>query len=240
MKNPRNVYVLSNGTPEEVQVFSGRVLKVTDRTSYASVSFYVDENAKDENGAPKTDLISVMCFGNNGGVGVDHRKIALNAEQIRQSLTGDEILYATIIAVKQKTPDGKINYKARSTSFCVSEKGKYLIHKNPVRAYFKPEQADKFRMMSGYVTRVFENEKYNVVSFRANTEDKDAGFVAARCFPPFDKTKARMNNYENATAIQTAIADGQSVHCVVACLETPYDGKTFFNAMTVSYCVRVR
>lgn len=235
MKNPRQVYVKNNGVAEEVQVFSGRVYKVTDRGSYASVSF-----AKKEEGVSEIQLISVMCFGNNGGVGVDHRKIALNAEQIRQSLSGDEILFATIIAVKQTSPDGKVNYKARSTSFCVSEKGKYFSHTNPVRAYFKPEQVDNFRIMSGYVTRVFENEKYNVLSFRADTENADAGFASVRCFPPFDKSKARLDCFENATAINKALAEGSSIHCVVACLETPYEDKVFYNAMTVSYCQRTR
>lgn len=234
MKNPRNIYLLNKGVAEETQVFSGRVFKVTDRGSYASVSFAKDESASE------VQLISVMCFGSNGGVGVDHHKIAMNAEQIRQSLSGDEILYATIVAVKQTSPDGKVNYKARSTSFCVSEKGKYFAHKNPVRAYFKDDQAENIRLMSGYVTRVFENDKYNVVSFRADTEDKDAGFVSARCFPPFDKSKARLDCYENATAINKAIADGESIHCVVTCIETPYEDKVFYNAMTVSYCKRVR
>lgn len=234
MKNPRNLYLLNKGVAEESYVFSGRVLKITDRGSYASVSFIKDESA------PEAQLISVMCFGSNGGIGVDHQKIALNAEQIRQSLSGDEILYATVVAVKQTSPDGKINYKARSTSFCVSAKGKYFAHKNPVRAYFKPEQGESIRLMSGYVTRVFENEKYNVVSFRADTENKDAGFVSARCFPPFDKSKARLDCYENATAIGKAITDGSSIHCVVTCIETPFEDKVFYNAMTVSYCERIR
>ena len=233
MKNPRPDYVKSNGEAGEVYVFSGRVYKVTDRNSFASVSF-----AKDETKSSDIELISVMCFGNNGGIGVDHRQIALNAEKIRQSLSGDDVLFATIVAIKQTSPDGKTNYKARSTSFCISEKGKYSIHQNPVRAYFKPDQADNFRLMSGYISRVFENEKYNVCSFRANTEDKDAGFVSARCFRPFDKAKARMDCFENAEKIHQIIENGNSVHCVVTCIEAPYGDKIYYNALTVSYAIR--
>lgn len=234
MVNPRKVYV-SEEKNEEVYVFSGRVFKVTDRGSYASVSF-----AKEEKEGNDVELISVMCFTNNAGIGPDHKKIAMNAEQIRQTLSGDEVLFATIVAIKQLSPDGKVNFKARSTSFCITEKNKYFAHKNPVRAYFKPEQSSNFCLMSGYVSRVFENEKYNSCSFRADTENKDAGFVSARCFHPFDKEKARMDCLENATAINELLSNGDSVHCVVTCLKTVYQDKAYYNALTVSYAVRVR
>jgi hypothetical protein len=175
-----------------------------------------------------------MCFGNNGGVGVDHRSIALQAETIRQSLTDDNILYATIVAVKQTSPDGKVCYKARSTSFCVSKKGKYFTCQNPVRAYFKPEQAENLCIVSGFVTGVFKNEKYNVLSFRADTNDKDAGFVNVRCFAPYDKSKARLNCAENAAAI----SDRNSIHCVAVCLKNQYEGRTYYNAITVTFAER--
>ena len=229
MQNPRKIYAKKD---EQLFIFHGRVFKVTDRTTYASVTFAEDESSDE------VKYTSVMCFGNNGGIGVDHRSIAVQAESIRQSLTGNDIMYATIVAVKQTSPDGKVNYKARSTSFCVSEKGKYFTSKNPERVYFKPEQFENVRIMSGFVTGIFPNAKFNALSFRADTNDKDAGFVSVRCFAPYDETKARINNLNNSYAIAEKVADGKSVHCIVTCLASEYEGKTYYNAITTFFAER--
>ena len=231
MKNARKVYAKSD---EELYVFSGRVYKVTDRGSYASVTFAENENDSE------IKYISVMCFSNNGGAGVDHKSIATQAETLRQSLTGNDVLFATIVAVKQSAPDGKVNYKARSTSFVVTEKDKYSINKNPVRAFFKPEQCEDVRIMSGFATGVFanENSKFKSVSFRADTNDKNAGFVSAKCFPPYNGANTRINCFDNATAVESNIAAGEGTHTVVVCLEKEYNGSPTYNALTVTYAVR--
>ena len=229
MANPRALFAKEG---ENLFVFHGRVFKINDQTTYASVSFAEDESCSD------IKYTSVMCFGNNGGVGVDHRSVALKAEAIRQSLTDNEILYATIVAVKQTAPNGKTNYKARSTSFCVSEKGEYFTTKNPTMVYFKEKDIKNLRIMSGYVTGVFPNAKYNALSFRADIHDKDAGFVSVRCFAPYDESKARINNLNNSYAIADKLADGVGVHCVVTCLATEYEGRTYYNAITTHFAKR--
>lgn len=232
MKNPRKIYAKAD---EELYVFTGRVYKVSDRTSYASVTFAENDGTNDE-----IKYISVMCFSNNGGAGVDHKDIAMKAEGIRQSLTGDDILFATIVAVKQTSPDGKTNYKARSTSFVVTQKDSYSICKNPVRAFFKPEQCEDIRIMSGYATAVFtnDNNKFKSISFRADTSDKEAGFVNAKCFPPYNNANAKVNCFDNASAIETNIKNGLGTHCVIVCMEKEFNGSPTYNALTVSYATR--
>lgn len=227
MKNPRNIYTKG----EELYLFHGRVFKITDRNSYASVSFSQNENATEPS------YISVMCFSNNGGIGVDHKSVAMKAEDIRSKLTGNDILYATIVAVKQISPDGKVNYKARSTSFCVSEKGCYFVGHNPIRVYFKEGQEENIRIMSGFATGVFDNEKYKTISFRADTTDKTLGYVSASCFSPFSDM-AKINNYANATTIATMLANGDNVHAVVTCLEKEYNGSKYYNAITTTFAKR--
>ena len=235
MKNPRNLYAKSD---EQIYMFCGPVCNIVargDTTSdsvYANVTFYVTYGEKE----PK--FVSVMAFKGNGGIGVDHYSIAMKAEELRQSLTDNQVLYATIFAVKQVSPAGKVSYKARSTSFCVTEKDKMFTCKNPERVYFKPEQSSKLRIMSGYVTGVFPSAKYTALSFRADTTDKDAGFASVRCFAPYDETKAQVNNLQNSYKIAEMLSNGEGVHCVVACLEREFEGKLYYNAITTSFAVR--